>query len=85
MAQGTSNGGAMSVRTLNELLAKAIQETASGKCSVESAKAIASLAAQMNNLLRTDLDAMRLQHDIGGSEPVRLVLGEKIVEPEVTD
>lgn len=75
----------LTVRGMNALLDKIIQDTADGTCPVENANAIAKLAAQKNQLLRTALDAMRLQHDLGAAvieDPVALVLGERAAEDE---
>lgn len=60
------NVPAMSARGIKSVLSGALKGLMDGTVDVETAKAIAQVAAQANLIMRTELDAAKLHFEITG-------------------
>lgn len=59
---------ALSARGIRSVLSSALKGLMDGTCTVEKADAAAKVAAQMNQIMRTKLDAAKLHFDITGKK-----------------
>lgn len=75
---------AMTPSGLKSALASAIRGVMEGTCDPQRAVALGKLAAQANAIMRTELDAVRLHHEITGekTEHAMKVIGHGVASEE---
>lgn len=59
---------ALSARGIKSVLSGVLQGLANGTVSPERAQAVSKVAAQMNSIMRTELDAAKLHFEITGKK-----------------